>query len=139
MTRILTSTKKRHLKPEEAAIEKLNRWITEGSDFCSSVHERSIENNEYVAGGTQWRRGDIEAQEAKDHPPLVLNKLRPVGTAIANRQMTELFGGKVFRRRRQDHQLVEGLDEFLRWQRDRAESEHEESAAFRSNVVSGYS
>lgn len=129
---------RRQVKQDDLLVERLTRWMQEGADFCTPIHDRCAENQDYVAGGTQWRRGDIEAQDAKGRPHLVLNKLLHVVNAIANREMTQRFRATVFGRSRTDHELAEPLDEFLRWQRDRSEAEHEDSAAFRAAVIGGY-
>lgn len=143
MTRIATSANADGFAGRTASdddvIAQVSRWITEGDSWCSDVHDRTEDNNEYVAGGTQWKPGDIQKQDAKGRPHFVLNKLLHVVNAIANREITERYVPKVYGRSREDQPIAESYDEFLRWQRDRADAAAEESAAFRAMVMSGYS
>lgn len=140
MTRILTKIEKEQAaKESELIVRKVNHSMVEGADWCKDYHERFDENNRYVSGGTQWREGDVERQEAKGRPHFTMNKLLQVVNAIANKEITSRYVPKCYARSRGDGAVAESSDEFIRWSRDRAESEHEESAGFRAMVISGIS
>lgn len=134
----ITSKERQASGPENPVTGKIHKWLGEGADWCSEIHDRVEENNSYLAGDTQWRRGDIERQEAKGRPTMVLNKVLQVVNAVANREITERYVPKVYGRDRGDSKVASALDEVLRWQRDRGDVEHYDSMAFRDLVGSGY-
>lgn len=140
MTRILT-----RLHPDKAVknfdkelLERTTRWMSEGAQWCSPIHERCESNNKFVAGETQWSEGDARRQQDRERPAMPMNKLIQVVNATANREIMNRYVSKVYPRSREDQGWADGQDEFLRWQRDMAEVEHEESMSFRSNITSGY-
>lgn len=139
MTRILTRVRsgKKQRDADSVLIERVNRWIAEGAAFCSDIHERCEENNKFAAG-EQWSEGDARAQANKQRPAMPMNKMLQVVNAVANKEIMNRYVSKVYPRSREDAGWAEAQDEFLRWQRDLAEVEHEESMAFRSLVSSGY-
>lgn len=140
MTRILTRVRpdKKQRDRDSVLIERVNRWIMEGSAFCTPIHERCEANNTFAAGDTQWSEGDARAQANKQRPAMPMNKMLQVVNAVANKEIMNRYVSKVYPRSREDAGWAEAQDEFLRWQRDLAETEHEESMAFRSLVSSGY-
>jgi hypothetical protein len=137
--RTFTTLKREQSEDEESAlVKKIQRWISEGADNCVSIHDRCEENNSYVAGDAQWAEGDIERQKAKDRPHMPMNKVLPALNSIANREIMQRYVPKAYGRSRSDGGWAEVFDEFMRWQRDMSETEHEESMTFRSCVSSGY-
>lgn len=140
MTRILTRVKAGKQRTEtQEILTRLQRWISEGVDFCTEIHDRCEENNGYIAGSSQWSKGDVEAQLAKGRPSMPMNRVLQSLNAVANREIMNRYTPKVYGRSRGDEGWATVGNEFLRWQRDQAEAEHEESLAFRSMVASGYS
>ncbi len=141
MTRILT-----RMRPDRATrsydeelLDRVNRWMSEGVQWCSPIHGRCETNNLFTAGDIQWSPGDAKRQADKDRPAIPMNKLVQVVNAAANREIMNRYVSKIYGRSREDAGWAECQDEFLRWQRDKAEVEHEESVAFRSNISNGYS
>lgn len=138
MTR-MKSTDREAKRQEDALTQKIGKWIVEGSDFCGPIHDRCEENNGYVAGGSQWRAGDVSRQQARERPHMPMNKVISVVNVLSGREIIQRYVPKCYGRSRDDGALSEPIDEWMRWQRDRAETEHEDSMAFRSMVSSGYS
>lgn len=128
---------KRAAKQEEPSAKKIMRWITEGSDHCETDHTRVEENNNYIAG-QQWAKGDLERQKMRERPAMPLNKIMPALNAIANREIMNRYIPKAYPRSDTDVGWAEVANDFISWQRDMAEAEHEETMAFRANVASGY-
>ena len=125
------------VKNEDADAKKILRWITEGADHCEADHTRVEENNGYVAG-QQWSKGDLERQKNRERPAMPLNKIMPVLNAIANREIMNRYVPKAYPRSDDDASWAEVANDFVAWQRDMAEAEHEETMAFRANVANGY-
>lgn len=139
MSRSFTTTRRTSARSERQAIlEKMDRWIGEGTAHCSDIHDRCEDNLIYL-GGEQWGPGDMERQAAKDRPAMPMNKVLSSLNAIANREVMERFSPRVYPRSREDSGWAEVQDAFLRWQRDQSEAEHEETMAFRTAVATGYS
>lgn len=127
----------REKKKEVDLVRQFNRWISEGADNCSDIHARVEENWNYVSGD-QWAKGDLERQKQRERPAMPLNKIMPVLNAIANREIMNRYVPRTYGRAGQDEQWAEVANMFVDWQRENAESEHEESMAFRAAVASGY-
>lgn len=124
-------------KDKEDLIKQLNDAIVESSDFCEPEHSRSEENARYERG-FQWREADAQRQQDRERPALPLNNLVKIINAVANREIMDRYVPKVFGRSNEDWGVAEFLDESCKWQRDMAETEHEESMAFRKSCASGY-
>lgn len=124
-------------RKDKGLLEWLNQCISEASMFCEPEHARLEENNRYERG-FQWSDGDAQRQQEKDRPALPLNDISKNLSAVANREILDRYMPKVFGRESADDGVAELLDELSRWQRDMAETEHEESRAFRSTCGSGY-
>lgn len=123
-------------KKEQDVIDHMNRCITEASIWCESEHKRCEENERYAIG-FQWSEGDALRQADRERPALPINKIRKALDAVANREIMDRFVPKVYARDPQDAGVAEVQDELNRWQRDISETDHEESAAFRKNCMSG--
>lgn len=123
-------------KKDRDYFEMLNRHITEGSMWCEPEHKRCEENERYAIG-MQWQEGDAQRQMERERPAIPINKIRKVLDAVANREIMDRFVPKVYGRESMDDGVAELMDELSRWQRDLSETEHEESAAFRKNCMSG--
>lgn len=124
-------------KKDKDFLEYLNRCIGEASIFCEPEHRRVEENSKYERG-FQWSEGDAARQKDKDRPALPLNDISKGLSSVANREIMDRYTPKVFGREPDDDGKAELLDELSRWQRDAAETEHEESRAFRQACGSGY-
>lgn len=124
-------------KKDKDFLEYLNRCISEASIFCEPEHRRVEENAKYERG-FQWSEGDAARQKDKDRPALPLNDISKGLSSVANREIMDRYMPKVFGRESDDDGKAELLDELSRWQRDAAETEHEESRAFRQTCGSGY-
>lgn len=124
-------------KKDTDLVRQFSRWINEGADNCSDIHARVEENWNYVSGD-QWAKGDLERQKQRERPAMPLNKIMPVLNAIANREIMNRYVPRAYGRAGQDEQWAEVANMFIDWQRENAESEHEESMAFRAAVASGY-
>jgi len=118
-------------------LEKVRSFISEGVSHCQKKHRRCEENNRYAAG-EQWNAGDILKQALRDRPAVPWNGVLKAINLISNREIVERFQPKVFGRSFADRGIANVLDEWVRWQRDMAESEHIESMAVRAMVTSGY-
>ena len=134
----VTSTRGKNAVKKEIG-ERIEKHMGEGAKYCDPIHSRVEENNRY-SRGFQWKAGDIQRQEAKERPADVMNKIQPALSSIANREIMNRFVSKVYGRDRsaRDSGIADVGSEFIRWVRDQAEIEHEESSAFRSLVGSGY-
>lgn len=122
----------------QSIIDRVISYIAEGETHCPDKHSRIEENINVYEAGPQWSKGDLEAQALKDKPAITRNSIIKVINAIANKEITDRFEPRVFGRSGADGGVSTVLDIASRWQRDMAETEHEESAAFRSAVASGY-
>lgn len=122
---------------EQTIIEMINTFIRDGVPACETEHKR-CESNARMERGFQWEEGDAAKQLERDRPALPLNSLLKLVNAIANREIMDRIVPRVYGREDSDAGIAEALDEACRWQRDTAETEHEESMAFRKCVASGY-
>jgi len=122
---------------EKEIVKKIHSFIGEGESHCLDKHSRIIENQRYERG-EQWREGDMLKQAMRERPAIPYNSIIKVINAIANREIIERFEPRVWGYGTSDNGIANALDNACRWQRDRAESEHEESLAVRSMVGSGY-
>lgn len=122
---------------KEEIIERFKRCLGSGVEFCSNIHARAEESWRY-ARGEQWAEGDAERQKRRERPALPLNSLMKVVNAVANREIMDRIEPKVFGRNVEDNKIASALDGMLKWQRDTAYVEHEESMAFRAVCTSGY-
>lgn len=116
--------------------QRVNRYIAEGESHCLSKHARIKENQQYERGN-QWSKGDMERQALKERPAIPNNSLIKVINVIANREIVERFESRTYARGIEDGGIANALDAMGKWQRDQAETEHEESMGFRSAVASG--
>lgn len=123
-------------KKDQEVIELIDRCIAESSVWCEPEHKRCEENERYAIG-MQWSEGDAARQAERERPALPINKIRKALDAVANREIMDRFVPKVYARDPQDAGVAEVQDELNRWQRDISETDHEESAAFRKNCMSG--
>lgn len=124
-------------KKTKELLKMVNENIAEAAAWCEPEHTRAEENSRYERG-FQWQDGDAMRQEQRERPALPLNSIVKVINAVANREILDRYVPKVFGRSSEDWGIAELLDETSRWQRDMAETEHEESMAFRANCASGY-
>lgn len=124
-------------KSDKELFQRLNGYIQEASYFCEPEHIRCEENERYVRG-YQWAEGDALRQKDKERPALALDSLTKVLNAVANREIMDRYVSKVFGISSEDWGVAEAMDTLCTWQRDRAETEHEESMAFRKSCASGY-
>lgn len=128
---------KKKTAEDDEILLKFEARLKEGVDWCVEDHDRSEENSRYERG-FQWSEGDVDRQKNKERPALPLNSLVKILNAVANREIMERIAPRYFGRTEEDHGLAEALESIGRWQRDGAETEHEESMAFRNTVSSGY-
>lgn len=124
-------------KAEHEIIKQVQAAISEGTSHCVAKHDRWSENQKY-ASNEQWSKADIYRQEQRERPAVPWNDTFRAVNAIANREVVSRLVPKVFGRSREDAGVAGVLDEACRWQRQTALSEHYESMAFRSAIVSGY-
>lgn len=124
-------------KEEEKILKDLRIELTESVDWCDPVHSRVEDNNDMVRG-EQWSKDDAEKQAARERPALPLNSLLKLVNAVANREIMDRIAPFIFGRNEEDNGIAEGLQAMNLWQRDTAETEHEESLAFRTVASSGY-
>lgn len=122
---------------KEDIIKKVASFIGEGESHCPDKHSRIQENRRYERG-EQWKKGDMERQALRERPAIPHNSIIKIINAIANREIVARFEARTYGRDKSDNGIANCLDEFSRWQRDGAETEHEESQAVRSMVGSGY-
>lgn len=108
-----------------------------GVNHCESEHNRCEENQRFVRGH-QWAEGDLLRQKDRERPALPMNSLIKLLNAVSNREIMDRIVPKVFARNEDGHGIAEALDAANQWQRSLAESEHEESMAFRWTCASGY-
>lgn len=123
--------------PESKALKMVNGFMREGVDHCEPKHKRSEENNNLVRG-EQWSTGDAERQSLRDKPAMSLNSMIKILNAVANREIMDRIVPRVYGRNEEDNGVAQVLDITCNWQRDMAETEHEETMAFRNNCASGY-
>jgi len=121
---------------EWKVINDLNAWVREGVTHCEPEHKRCEENAGFERG-YQWAEGDIQRQAERDRPALPLNSLLKLVNGVANREIMDRIVPKILSRKEEDNALAEALDMACQWQREKAETEHEESTAFRRCVMSG--
>lgn len=123
--------------PRYDTIKQLNEWIALAAPHCEEEHARTEEAQRMVRG-YQWSEGDTQRQKDRERPALPLNSLHKLLNAVANREIMERIVPKVFGRDPEDNAIAEVLDAATQWQRSVAETEHEESMAFRNSCASGY-
>jgi hypothetical protein len=124
-------------KDEEKILQDLQTEISEGVNWCADIHQR-VEDNAEFERGEQWSKDDAERQAARERPALPLNSLLKLVNAVANREIMERIVPFVHGFNEEDNGIAEALQGANRWQRDKAETEHEESLAFRKCAASGY-
>lgn len=124
-------------KKKEEIVTRVMSYIREGESHCSQIHRRVLENQEYERG-YQWSKGDTERQALRERPAIPQNSILKIINAVANREMVNRFEPRVYGRSESDSGIAQVLDASGKWQRDQAETEHEESMAFRSAVASGF-
>lgn len=125
-------------KNDRDIIDRITAQIAEGETHCPAKHSRCEENINMYEAGPQWSAGDMALQALKEKPTITRNSIIKVINAIANKEITDRFEPRVFGRSGADNGISTVLDQASRWQRDMSECEHEESAAFRNAVASGY-
>lgn len=123
--------------PEESILKRVNEYISIGSRSCEGEHRR-IEDNANFERGNQWAEGDAARQKERERPALPLNGMHKLLNAVANREIMDRFKPKVHARGREDAAVAQLIDSASLWQRDMAETEHEETLAFRKMCSSGY-
>lgn len=128
---------KKENKEEKDILKMVHEFISEGTSFCQTSHDRVEENFSYVRG-EQWSKADIERQVSRERPAVPWNSVFKVVHAISNREMVERFVPKVFGSSGGDAGIANVLEEACRWQRKLSHSEHFESMAFRSAAIGGY-
>lgn len=124
-------------KEEQKILDGLMVELREAVDWCDPIHQR-IEDNNKMVRGEQWSKDDAERQAARERPALPLNSLLKLVNAVANREVMDRIAPFIFGRTEEDNGIAEALQAMNLWQRDTAETEHEESLAFRTVATSGY-
>jgi len=122
---------------EDQIVKRISEYISIGVPHCEPEHKR-VEENASFERGEQWSEGDAQRQKARERPALPLNSMHKLLNAVANREIMERFKPKVFARGREDAGVAELMDVSSSWTRDMAETEHEETLAFRKMCSSGY-
>jgi hypothetical protein len=123
--------------PRYDTLEQQNEWIAIAAPHCEEEHAR-VEEAQRMVRGYQWSEGDLQRQKDRERPALPLNSLHKLLNAVANREIMERIVPKVYGRDDDDNAIAEVLDAATQWQRSIAETEHEESMAFRSSCAAGY-
>lgn len=118
-------------------LEDFRKEMREGLDWCEPIHSRCEDDAKFEAL-EQWSKEDADVQAARERPALPLDSLLKLINAVANREVMERISPTVFGVNEEDNGIAEALQEANRWQRSVAETEHEESMAFRRACASGY-
>lgn len=118
-------------------LDRVNGYISLATKHCEQEHRR-VEDNARFERGEQWAAGDAERQKERERPALPLNSMHKLLNAVANREIMDRFRPTVYARNRDGAGAAELLDVSSTWQRDTAETEHEETIAFRRMCASGY-
>jgi len=117
-------------------IEEFKKRYKAGMDAHSSGHEERGRAFRFY-GNDQWEPEDIEAMEERDRPALTFNKVTAIINAVSGSEITNRFETKFFPRTAEDEMFAEVMTETVRWIRQSADVEHEESAAFQDAAICG--
>ena len=88
-------------------------------------------------GNDHWDQKDKDHLEGQQRPAVTFNKTTPIINAVSGSEITNRFETRFFPRTADDEMFAEIVTETLRYIRQRADIEHEESGAFRDAVICG--
>ena len=88
-------------------------------------------------GNDHWDQKDKDHLEGQQRPAVTFNKTTPIINAVSGSEITNRFETRFFPRTADDEMFAEIVTETLRYIRQRADVEHEESGAFRDAVICG--
>lgn len=93
----------------------------------------------FYSGKGQWEQEDIDRLRAERRPALTLNLIGKIVDVISGSEITSRFTPKFLPRTMQpeDQSLGDMMSETIRYIREQANAEHEESAAFRDAIITG--
>ena len=117
-------------------IEEFRNRYKAGRDAHASGHEDRAKAFRFY-GNDQWEAEDVEAMKERDRPALTFNKVTAIINAVSGSEITNRFETKFFPRTQEDEFFSEIMTEVVRWIRQTADVEHEESAAFQDAAICG--
>jgi len=107
-----------------------------GLDALQSWRAQALKAFNMYAG-SQWDQRDIERLQEQDRPAVVFNKVTGIVNAICGSEVTNRFETRFIPRTQDDEFFNEAMTEVVRYIRQRADVEHEESAAFMEAAIGG--
>ncbi len=119
-----------------ASLAEFKDRLAEGKTNHGSFRTDAIEAFK-LYGNEQWDKQAVDALEAQNRPAITFNKVTPIINAVSGSEITNRFETRYFPRTADDEMFAEIVTETLRYIRQRADVEHEESGAFRDAVICG--
>ncbi len=124
------------MEDDNPTLNEFRERLKFGVDSLADFKEDAKTYFKYYAGD-QWLSEDVEALKAQDRPALVFNQTLPVINAVSGSEITNRFESKYLPRTVDDQAFSDALSDTVRYIRQQADVEHEESSAFRSAVICG--
>lgn len=130
----MAETTGRERKILEHFTRRLQAWVPP----CEIEHNRIEENESFMSyADAQWPEGDKVRNEAREQPTLSINNIMPVVNMVTGTEITGRLRARLFWKHPGQQRIVSIFDEALRGACDEADSEHEETAAFRQQFAHG--
>lgn len=119
------SVLKEYKDSKKAGLDSLGAWRT-----CAMADFQ-------MYAGNQWSTEAKSALKESERPALTFNKITSIINAVCGSEVTNRFETRFIPRTVEDEPFNEAMTEVVRYIRQRADVEHEESAAFMDTAICG--
>lgn len=118
------------------ALAEYKKCLKSGLDALSGWRSEAEQMFDFYAGH-HWGKEDRAAMQGQNRPTLVFNKITGVVNAVCGSEVTNRFETRFIPRTTEDEPFNEAMTETVRYIRQRADVEHEESIAFQDTAITG--
>jgi hypothetical protein len=124
------------MKKPDSVLKEYKQSLKAGLDAFQGWRQEALKDFQMYAGN-QWDKKDIENLRGQARPALTFNKVTGIVNAVCGSEVTNRFETRFIPRTQEDEMFNEAMTETVRYIRQRADVEHEESAAFMDAAICG--
>lgn len=121
---------------DDELLARLKKWVSRDREAHAKFLEEAEECYRFIAGH-QWTDEQIRELEDKQRPPVVFNRIAPIMRAVTGTEIASRATISYRPRELSDGGAAEVWTEALRWYRDNADAEDEETDAFLDAAACG--
>jgi hypothetical protein len=124
------------MKKPDDVLKEYQQSKKAGMDALQGWRQEALKDFQMYAGN-QWDKKDVEALRGQERPALTFNKVTGIVNAVCGSEVTNRFETRFIPRTEEDGPFNEAMTEVVRYIRQRADVEHEESASFMDAAIAG--